>query len=756
MTKLKPYLLMLAAAPLAALVFLFVRPLEARLFDVRLALRSDAGWPADVVFVPIDAPSVDAHGRWPWSRRKQAAMLDRIRELGAKTILYDVFLPTPDVDSPDADALLARSLERTVVGIAYGAGEETTARPALRDALIDVQSVPGIYVFPLSTLVIPLDAFAAGAAGVGHSIGNQQDDNRRRTHLPLIRVHGMKGALPSSALVAFLLQRDASPDQLQVEGDTLVLPTGRRIPLRSGEFWLDFVRGDGTPDAPTVEAVALCPREAGTQGAHRCGPLTSEERAGLEATLNGKLAVVYVSGVFQPDQLATPLSPSMPGGLVLATALRTFEHGRSPRPLNPAPFVGGLLLLSLVTAPWIAKLHPTRIARTGMAAGATYVVLATIAVPLFDVFPPLVLSLLFIAIATAVQATSSIRTIEADRGRLRALLEVARVPVDVDGLTKGVDALGDRVTVSPAERPSLPSRSSRRSGTTEALLGGQALEEPVDIGKYTVQRSLGRGGMGAIFLAIDNDLQRPVALKILEAQDRGAFERFRREAYAVARISHPNVVQIYEVGLDETVPFIVMEYVSGGTVSDLMRDPEEPLPLPWQRSARLIAGIARGLGAAHQKGIVHRDIKPANLLLERRSGDVAKVADFGIAKLSGSSESLTREGSFVGTVGYLSPEQAQGLEVDARSDVYSLGLTWFRLLTGHRAFEGSTAQILRASVTQSVPDPRAQNPSIPLGISELVLRMGSVTKEERPRDGNVVASAIEALLAESSGLRAHR
>ena len=233
-----------------------------------------------------------------------------------------------------------------------------------------------------------------------------------------------------------------------------------------------------------------------------------------------------------------------------------------------------------------------------------------------------------------------------------------------------------------------------------------------------------------------------MAIKVLEAQSRDAYQRFRREAMAVARISHPNVVQIHEVGFDSSVPYIVMEYVAGGTVSELIRGGSR---LPWRDASRLIAGVARGLGAAHAKGIVHRDVKPSNLLLVERGGTEAKVADFGIAKLGGG-DGITREGSFVGTVGYLAPEQAMGKEVDPRSDVFALGVTWYRLLTGRAAHEGTTAQVLVATVQQPIADPRSLAPDIPVEIVQLLESMTQLDPGGRPRDGAVVAAAIDSLV----------
>jgi pimeloyl-ACP methyl ester carboxylesterase len=269
------------------------------------------------------------------------------------------------------------------------------------------------------------------------------------------------------------------------------------------------------------------------------------------------------------------------------------------------------------------------------------------------------------------------------------------------------------------------------------------IDEPVELGRFVVERALGSGGMGAVYLAHDRDLGRPVALKLLHARDADGFRRFRREAMAIARLSHPNVVQLYELGLDASVPYLVMEYVAGGTAVQLLGQ-----RLPWARASRIIASAARGLGAAHAVGIVHRDVKPANLLLPDPLGDIVKVADFGVAKLSGA-EPLTREGSVVGTIGYLAPEQAAGKPIDARADVYALAVTWYRLLTGQAPFTGTPVEVFAATWRAPVPDPSRIEPGVPARIAALLQRMGALSATDRPADGNAVAHEIEAAIQAS-------
>jgi serine/threonine-protein kinase len=210
-----------------------------------------------------------------------------------------------------------------------------------------------------------------------------------------------------------------------------------------------------------------------------------------------------------------------------------------------------------------------------------------------------------------------------------------------------------------------------------------------------------------------------------------------REAIATARLAHSNVVAIHELGVHAEAPYIVMEYLAGGPASNLGA-------IGWRRACAIVAAAARGLGAAHALGIVHRDVKPENLLLASSDGDEVKVADFGIAKLGGA-EPLTRAGIIVGTLGYLAPEQARGEAVDARCDVYALGVTLYRLLTGRAPYEGTPAELLMTS-SKALPDPRSHEPDVPPRVVDLVHLLSAIDAHDRPADGAAAHDAIGSVL----------
>ncbi len=238
--------------------------------------------------------------------------------------------------------------------------------------------------------------------------------------------------------------------------------------------------------------------------------------------------------------------------------------------------------------------------------------------------------------------------------------------------------------------------------------------------RYEIVSEIARGGMADVYLARDSKLDRPVALKVLSpelSRDPAFVERFRREAQAAASLNHPNIVGIFDWGQEHGTSFIVMEYIDGQTLRDLIH--HEGTVAPGQ-VADIGADIAAALSFAHKNGVVHRDVKPGNVLITT-AGQV-KVTDFGIARAGGSNDALTRTGAVMGTATYFSPEQAQGLAVDGRSDVYSLGVVLYEMATGEPPFTGdSPVSTAYKHVRQPVIRPSQKVPSIPPELERVVM-----------------------------------
>jgi beta-lactam-binding protein with PASTA domain len=258
--------------------------------------------------------------------------------------------------------------------------------------------------------------------------------------------------------------------------------------------------------------------------------------------------------------------------------------------------------------------------------------------------------------------------------------------------------------------------------------------------RYRVLKRLGVGGMAEVWCAEDEVLGRRVALKLLGgrfATDPEFRERFRREAQAAAALTHPNIVGIFDRAEWEGTPYIAMELVDGQTLKEIVR---ERGPLPPHIAVGLTEQILRGLGYAHRRGIVHRDVKPQNVILDPEGQ--AKVADFGIAR-AGNSE-MTQTGSIVGTVQYLSPEQANGLPVDHRSDLYSTGIVLYELLTGRVPFDGEAPVSVALKHVNELPVPPGQlRPGIPPALEAVVMRALEKDPNRRFQSADEFIAALE-------------
>ncbi len=265
-------------------------------------------------------------------------------------------------------------------------------------------------------------------------------------------------------------------------------------------------------------------------------------------------------------------------------------------------------------------------------------------------------------------------------------------------------------------------------------------------GRYEIHRKIARGGMAEVHLARDRSLDRPVAVKVLFSEfatDPAFVERFRREAQAAANLAHPHICGVYDWGNEDGTYFIVMEYVDGRSLAEIMR---EEGPLHPRRAAEVAFEVAGALGFAHSKGVVHRDVKPGNVLISGTGN--AKVVDFGIARaLSSPSEELTQAGSVMGTATYFSPEQAQGFQVDARSDLYSLGVVLFEMVTGRPPFGGdSPVAIAYKHVQESPPRPSSLVSGLPAGLEAIIGKLLAKHPDNRYRSAEDLRADLRRFL----------
>ncbi|MBB4661029.1 protein kinase domain-containing protein [Conexibacter arvalis] len=268
-------------------------------------------------------------------------------------------------------------------------------------------------------------------------------------------------------------------------------------------------------------------------------------------------------------------------------------------------------------------------------------------------------------------------------------------------------------------------------------------------GRYRLEARIGTGGMSTVYRALDETLERQVAIKLMNreiASDSDQLERFRREARAVAQLSHPHIVGVIDAGEDAGRPYIVFEYVEGETLKERIRRLGQ---LPIGEAVAYAIEIARALGAAHARHIVHRDVKPQNVLIDEEGS--AKVTDFGIARTL-DEEGLTQDGRVLGTTDYVSPEQALGHDVTGQSDLYSLGVVLFEMLTGIVPFRGENqVAVAMKHVREELPDVRELRPEVSASLAAVVDRATAKDLRERYRsDEELIDDLAEVLALETA------
>jgi eukaryotic-like serine/threonine-protein kinase len=273
------------------------------------------------------------------------------------------------------------------------------------------------------------------------------------------------------------------------------------------------------------------------------------------------------------------------------------------------------------------------------------------------------------------------------------------------------------------------------------------------LGRYHILEQLGEGGMATVYKAYDTRLERDVAVKVIRVDQfapavlERILKRFEREAKALARLTHPNIVHVNDYGEQDGIPYLVMDYLPGGTLKQQLGR-----PMPWRAAMKLLLPVAEALDYAHSQNIIHRDVKPSNILLTQRGQPM--LTDFGIAKLLESEESqtLTGTGAGVGTPEYMAPEQINARSVDGRADIYALGVVLYELITGRKPFQADTPMaVMIMQARDPLPSPRQFVPDLPEGVERVLIKALAKKPEDRYTGMGEMAAALEGLFTPGSG-----
>ncbi|MCC7206332.1 MAG: protein kinase, partial [Anaerolineae bacterium] len=267
------------------------------------------------------------------------------------------------------------------------------------------------------------------------------------------------------------------------------------------------------------------------------------------------------------------------------------------------------------------------------------------------------------------------------------------------------------------------------------------------LGAYEIVDEIGRGGMATVYRAYQRNVDRYVAVKVIHRAilvDQVSIERFNREGRLIARLEHPHILPVYDYNGQNDPPYIVMRYLAGGTLREIMGQGR----LPLREVGQLLAQVASALDYAHRQGVVHRDIKPSNILVDADGN--AFLTDFGIARLVEGAEQLTGTGMALGTPGYMSPEQGMGAVIDGRADIYSLGVMLYEMLTGAMPYKAETPMgVILKHISDPVPDLVAANPDLPESLNAVVRKAMAKAPDERYGTAMELARAFNAAIGPS-------
>ncbi|MCP4582585.1 MAG: CHASE2 domain-containing protein [candidate division Zixibacteria bacterium] len=720
---------------------------EMAIYDQMFKLRGKQDITDDVQIVSIDDVSVAGQNKWPWNRDKVAELIDEISAQNPKVIYLGMYFGDDKTqDSEGYTSILAKALKdagNVVLPYRHSAAYYTDSDFAFPDYVRrngytqfdDPSKFEDYPPLTANTIYPPSQPLAEAAMGLGFA-GVDFDADRYIRADPLILGY-TREYLPSVPFVVAQGYFSTKQSDISINIGESIVVGPREIPLDDrGRMRINYNGPERTFDFVSALDVLN-----GTVG---------------KKEFSGKIVLISYTGPGTIDLYSTPVAQAMYGIEITANTVENIIHNNFLKSLGPAGSVNFLVILligafSAVILPRISLMYRF------VALGMSLFVIANLSFVLFtnydiitQAFYPLIQIVFFIIVAPMMKLPHvSVNEEEEDD------------EIDYDALLAGTPIGGTRTQVVTP-----PSNAAPLDATVPQNLPGPGREEEASVatmqlgtdknglpvgstnfGRYQVLEAIGQGAMGMVYKGLDPAIDRPVALKtirldnIVNSDEMHELKiRLDREAKAAGQLSHPNIVTIYDVGEEQSMQYIAMEFLDGQTLEELIESKQH---WNYKTLCKLMIQICEALDFAHERGIVHRDIKPANIMM--LDNDRVKVMDFGIARLAQSN--MTQSGVALGTPNYISPEQLKGQGIDRRSDIFSLGVVFYELLTEQKPFKGDTISALIYSILHtSPPSPSEINLDVPRIFDKIVAKALAKDPDLRFQTSREMADILRKLI----------
>ncbi len=674
---------------------------EMTVYDKLFQLRGKQDVSDDVLIISIDDFSTRGEYSWPWNRGQMAVLVEKIAKQNPKSIFFN--LPLSNDPNQDATGLtdslgrVFRDAGNVILPYRFSSSDMSDAGYTLPEyieknkysSFDNVSRLEKMAIPAATTIYPPTPKLAESAAAFGF-MGMSFDSDKYIRSAPMI-LHYAGEYLPSVTEVIAQTYFGHSPSETKIYAGESIISGKRTIPIdEQGRMRINFNGPSRT--FKYIPAIDIINDVIGKRD------------------LTGKVAIVSYTGTSSVDLYFTPTSKTMFDSEIIANGVENIIHDNFLDDYGSAKLINllviiGMGIFSAVILPRISLMFRM------IVLGIFLLVVANVSFVLFTnfdimtkVFYPMIMTVFFIATAPMMKLHKE-RASEEDDEEIDYEALLAGTPLSGIQTNMHMNAIGGNTSQTVmAQRQATGKQAAVATMPISTQTTSAKAAVPVgNFGRYKVLEPIGQGAMGMVYKGLDPAIDRPVALKTIRLDNivnsNEMFElkeRLTREAKAAGQLSHPNIVTVYDVGEEQSIQYIAMEFLEGKTLESVI---DEKRQWDYKTLCKLIIQVCEALDFAHERGIVHRDIKPANIMM--LNDDRVKVMDFGIARLDQSN--ITQSGVALGTPNYISPEQLKSQTIDRRSDIFSLGVVFYELLTFMKPFKGDTISALIYSILHTNP-----------------------------------------------------